>query len=238
MTSVRTRSLLGGFLAAPALLGTLTACGSGDATEAISHDVEAGDRTCTVDDTALAAGRHAFRIQNVGSDVTEVYVYGKNGEKFSKIIGERENIGPGTTQTLELDLAAGDYQLACKPGMVGDGIRTALSVTGAGGHTEAAEGYDRELEFVVTRNGTVRSPADLGGSRGERIEFKLENRSAAEHYLELLGPDGTELGEGEAHAGDDAEFIAPLTDAGAYQVKVFRDGHEDAATTLPFKVGK
>ena len=29
-----------------------------------------------------------------------------------------------------MELPAGDYETACKPGMVGDGIRNALTVTG------------------------------------------------------------------------------------------------------------
>lgn len=238
MTSLHTLPILGSTLGALALLGTLTACGSGDAGTAAVHHVKAGDHTCNVDDTALDAGRHAFQIENVGSDVTEVYVY-KDGDDFSKIMGEKENIGPGTSQTLQVDLSSGDYQVACKPGMTGDGIRTALTVTGEGGSTEAAEAsYDRELEFAVAKDGNVRLPMQSDGTAGERIKFKLYNRSGAEHYLELIGPDGTKLGEAEAHTGEDAEFVSELAKVGNYQVKVYRDGHEDAATTHTLTVAK
>lgn len=222
---------------AVALAGSLSACGNDRGSAAAVHQVKAGDDSCHVDATSLDAGRHAFKIANVGSDVTEVYVYGKDGDEFSRIMGERENIGPGTSQTLEVDLAAGDYQVACKPGMTGDGIRTALSVSGSGGSSEAAkERYDRELEFEVEKDGTVKQPAELTATAGEKIEFKLENQATAEYYLELLTPDGSELGEGEAHGGQQAEFVAEIAEAGDYQVKVFADGHEDQARSVTLSV--
>jgi uncharacterized cupredoxin-like copper-binding protein len=233
---VRTFAVAG----AVALAGTLAACGNdGDRSVAAVHQVTAGDDRCQVDDTALDAGKHAFKIENVGSDVTEVYVYGKDGDDFSRIMGERENIGPGTSQTLEVDLAAGDYEVACKPGMTGDGIRTALAVSGRGGSSEAAEEtYDRELEFEVEKDGTVKAPAELTAKPGEKIEFKLENGADAEHYLEVLAPNGSELGEGEAHGGQQAEFVAELGNHGTYEVKVFADGHEDQATKFQLSVGE
>ena len=46
-------------------------------------------------------------------------------------MGEVENIGPGLTRTFHVELAEpGTYETACKPGMVGDGIRGAFTVTG------------------------------------------------------------------------------------------------------------
>jgi plastocyanin len=231
---VRTFAVAG----AVALAGTLAACGNDDDRSAAAvHRVKAGDDRCQVDETALDAGKHTFRIENVGSDVTEVYVYGKDGDDFSRIIGERENIGPGTSQTLEVDLAAGDYEVACKPGMTGDGIRTALAVTGSGGSSGAAEeSYDRELEFEVEKGGTVSPPAELSAKPGEKIEFKLENGADAEHHLEVLDPNGSEIGEGEAQAGRVAEFVIELSDRGTYEVKVFAEGREDRASSFTLAV--
>ena len=228
-------------LAGLTLFGTLSACGNGDTASGSSYDIKAGDSSCDVEETDLDAGHVAFKVENVGSDVTEVYVYGKDGDAFTKIMGEKENIGPGTSQTLELDLAAGDYQVACKPGMTGDGIRTGLTVTGSGGSAgsttgAAEESYDRELEFDVQASGRVQEPADLTGKVGEKIEFKLENDSDAEHYIEVLDPSGKELGEAEAHAGTDAEFVAGLETAGDYQIKIFEDGKEAQATTFALTV--
>jgi uncharacterized cupredoxin-like copper-binding protein len=223
--------------AALALASSLAGCGSDGGGSAAVHQVKAGDDSCQVDDTSLDAGKHAFTIDNVGSDVTEVYVYGKDGDDFSKIMGERENIGPGTSQTLEVNLAAGDYEVACKPGMTGDGIRTALSVTGSGGSSDAAkESYDRELEFEVEKDGTVKPPTELTAKPGEKIEFKLENEADVEYYLEVLAPNGSELGEGEAHGGQEAEFVAELSKAGDHEVEIFAEGHEDHASAFTLEV--
>ena len=124
----------------------LTACGSDSSSSGggASVTVKAGDDSCDVSDTSLDAGKTDIQVQNVGSDVTEVYVYGKEGGGFTKIMGEKENIGPGTSQSFSVDLAAGDYQVACKPGMTGDGIRTDVKVTGEGGSSEGVDDGDEE----------------------------------------------------------------------------------------------
>ncbi len=56
-----------------------------------------------------------------------------------RIVGEQENIGPATKRTMIVDLPAGAYQVACKPGMVGNGNRTALTITGAAAATAALD---------------------------------------------------------------------------------------------------
>ena len=49
-----------------------------------------------------------------------------------RIMGEVENIGPGLTRQLIVEVPdGGTYTTACKPGMVGDGIRAPFTVTGA-----------------------------------------------------------------------------------------------------------
>lgn len=110
------------------VVATLSACSKDSESAGSSYDVKAGDTTCSVEETSVPAGTVTFQVENTGSDVTEVYVYGKDGDAFSKIMGEVENIGPGTSQDFTVDLPAGDYEVACEPGMVGDGIRTQLNV--------------------------------------------------------------------------------------------------------------
>ena len=46
------------------------------------------------------------------------------------VVAEVENIGPGTSRDMTADLAPGTYEIACKPGQTGDGIRAQLTVTG------------------------------------------------------------------------------------------------------------
>ena len=118
--------------AGAAALALLAACGGGsdaagsggEASDDIT--VAAGDTSCDVATTELDAGTHQFTVTNTGSSTTEFYVYAEG----DRIMGEVENIAPGVARSLLVELPAGDYQTACKPGMVGDGIRNALTVTG------------------------------------------------------------------------------------------------------------
>jgi iron uptake system component EfeO len=48
-----------------------------------------------------------------------------------RVMGEVENIAPGLSRELRVELTAGSYETACKPGMIGKGIRSALTVSGS-----------------------------------------------------------------------------------------------------------
>jgi iron uptake system component EfeO len=111
-------------LGALALTG-LAACGEKTA-KGQQVAVTASDTACEVARTELPAGAHTFSVTNKGSKITEFYVYAKDGS----IKGEVENIGPGATRDVHVELTAGEYEGACKPGMKGDGIRARLTVTG------------------------------------------------------------------------------------------------------------
>ncbi len=104
---------------------SLTACAK-DSTASGALTVDASDSACKVSATKLKAGPSTFKITNSGSKVTEFYIYAAG----DRIMGEVENIGPGLSRNLVVDLPKGRYQGACKPGMVGDGIRQTLTVTG------------------------------------------------------------------------------------------------------------
>ncbi|MEU5216311.1 iron uptake system protein EfeO [Streptomyces sp. NPDC020807] len=93
--------------------------------------VVAKDDSCEVSKTEFPAGHVKLAVENRGSKVTEVYVLYPD----DRIVTERENIGPGTKATITAEIKAGDYTIACKPGMVGEGIRQAVKITGAGAST-------------------------------------------------------------------------------------------------------
>ncbi|MDX3356431.1 peptidase M75 family protein [Streptomyces sp. ME01-24h] len=98
----------------------------GKASDAIT--VTATDTACKVSRTSFPAGHVQLAVENEGSKVTEVYVYTPS----DRIVTERENIGPGTKATITAEIKPGTYQVACKPGMKGDGIRQKITVTGKG----------------------------------------------------------------------------------------------------------
>lgn len=114
---------LGLAVAAAALLAGCAAHSGGSAVT-----VRATDSGCAVSKTHLSPGPYTLTVHNSGTTTTEVYVYGKSGGGFTKIVGEKEDIGPGTSATLRADLAKGSYQIACKPGQRGAGIRTTVTV--------------------------------------------------------------------------------------------------------------
>ncbi|MFF1547217.1 iron uptake system protein EfeO [Streptomyces sp. NPDC058291] len=88
--------------------------------------VTATDSTCETSKKEIPAGHVELAVENKGSKVTEVYLLFPD----DRIVSERENIGPGTKQRVTAEVKAGDYRIACKPGMKGDGIRQTLKVTG------------------------------------------------------------------------------------------------------------
>jgi iron uptake system component EfeO len=98
------------------------ASAGGDATRvAVESDAE----TCDLSTTSAPAGTIVFTVTNTGDDITEFYLYASDGEA---VVGEVEDIGPGLTRDLTASLDAGTYVTACKPGMVGEGIRGSFTV--------------------------------------------------------------------------------------------------------------
>ena len=107
-------------LAAVAL--ALTGCvpNAGAGAQAIA--VTASDDGCSVETAQATSGTITFTVQNDGTKVNEFYVLGGNG---LTIIGEVENIAPGSSRDLTVQVGPGDYFTECKPGMIGAGIGTA-----------------------------------------------------------------------------------------------------------------
>ncbi|WP_263119828.1 iron uptake system protein EfeO [Cellulomonas sp. RIT-PI-Y] len=114
-----------------ALVLPLAACvdnnAPADAAEAITVDSTAD--ACTVSAVEAPSGKLTFTITNSGDDVTEFYLL---ADDKLRVVSELENIGPGLTRDLVVQAAPGDYYTACKPGMVGDGITAAFTVTDSG----------------------------------------------------------------------------------------------------------
>jgi uncharacterized cupredoxin-like copper-binding protein len=219
-------------VAALALCLALTGCGKDDkgtdtgATGAQKVTVKAGDTTCDLSQKEFTAGEIALVVENVGKDVTEVYVYGKGGDgDFDKIVGEVENIAPGTEREFEVEVGGGEYEVACKPGQKGDGIRTEIEVEGEAKTGESA--YDREVEVEAT-DFAFDGLTGFTAKAGEKIEFKLENKGKAPHNLVFFDSTGKEIGEVDTvQPGKDGEAIVEFETAGTYTYKCEIGNHSE-----------
>ncbi len=102
-------------------------------------NVESSGGACDLTAKKAPSGNVVFKVKNTGNEVTEFYLYGSDG---LRIVGEIENIGPGLTRDLVVRAQPGKYVTACKPGMKGQGIRSAFQVTDSGKDT-AIKGVDQ-----------------------------------------------------------------------------------------------
>jgi iron uptake system component EfeO len=111
----------------------LTGCVANGSSTAATHKaltVESTASACTVSEHEAPAGNVRFSVTNSGDQVTEFYLLADDG---LRIVGEVENIGPGLSRDLVVQLSEGSYFTACKPGMTGDGIGKApFTVTKSG----------------------------------------------------------------------------------------------------------
>jgi iron uptake system component EfeO len=113
-------------IALPALAAcTQNATSTSDPEAGGPVSVTAGDSSCQLSSASAPAGTLTFNVTNSGSKVTEFYLYSADGKR---IVGEVENIGPGLQGRLVVTANEGKYQTACRPGMTGQGIRSAFNV--------------------------------------------------------------------------------------------------------------
>jgi iron uptake system component EfeO len=138
----RTAAAVGALLLLPVAACTdNTSSGAAQPSDPRSLAVEAADSSCTVSAVEAPSGTLRFTVKNAGAEVTEFYLLGQDG---LRIIGEVENIGPGLSRDLVVVAVPGQYFTACKPGMIGDGIRAKFTVTDSG-EAKQPSGDDAEL---------------------------------------------------------------------------------------------
>jgi iron uptake system component EfeO len=153
--------------------------------------VNASDTECALSGTEASTGASTFVITNNGSKVTEFYVYGE-GER---VMGEVENISPGLERKLVVQLSEpGTYKTACKPGMIGDGLRGDFKVTGdtvqidtGGKFKEAADNYKRyvnsQTEALIPAVDVFVAAIKKGDIAAAKAQFPI-----ARTYYERIEP--------------------------------------------------
>ncbi len=161
--------------------------------------VAAADDACDVGAAEAPAGTITFDITNSGTTVTEFYLYATGG----RIMGEVENIGPGLSRQLIVEVPdGGTYETACKPGMVGDGIRAPFTVTGTAVRSvdtdtrlaEATSGYARyvasQVEALVPRTQEFVDAVKAGDVEGAKALYPV-----ARTYWERIEPVAESFGD-------------------------------------------
>ncbi len=104
------------------------------------------DDACALSAAKAPSGSIVFSVTNDGSKVTEFYLLGTG----DRIISEAENIGPGLTRELVVEAEPGSYTARCRPGMSGEGIREAFTVTDSGVAAKATGKTAALLEKATT----------------------------------------------------------------------------------------
>jgi uncharacterized cupredoxin-like copper-binding protein len=128
--------------------------------------VVATDTACTASAATLPSGAIEVTVDNQGTIVTEVYLYAPHDQ----VIGEVEGVDPGDSGSFDVDVGGGQYELACKPGQEGDGIRTPLHLDGPLDPNQTA----------------VPDPATARGVESFAIEVELTSDEFAEALEELV----------------------------------------------------
>ena len=155
MKTSRTRLVIG--VAAVSALG-LSACvannpsgasasGSAGASDA-PLTVTITDDTCKVSAASVPSGVVTFKLTNNGTVRNEFEIL---AEDKLRIVGERENLGPGTSVDYTVTLQPGKYFTACKKNMVGALVgATEFTVTDSGKPVEVSSDEKAQIDAAVT----------------------------------------------------------------------------------------
>lgn len=182
-------------------LSVLAACGGGSTPAGADGPiaVEARDDACKVARNSANTGNVTFEVTNKGTKVTEFYLYAEG----DRILGEVENIGPGLTRRLIVEVTeAGKLQTACKPGMKGDGIRGEFTVSGEGRKSvdsnaklaEATKSYQR---YVNSQADTLltKTTEFVDAVKANKVEDAKALFPVARVYWERIEPVAESFGD-------------------------------------------
>jgi len=153
--------------------------------------VSASDDFCQLSRTRADTGTSTFVITNTGTRVTEFYVYGAG----DRVLGTVGDISPGLQRKLTVQLPdPGNYYTSCKPGMIGDGIRSTFVVSGKPAtrntqdpFTQAAEIYKKYVTAQTTELVTA-TEAFVGAIKKGDVEGAEAVFATARTFYERIAP--------------------------------------------------
>jgi iron uptake system component EfeO len=120
---MRTRPLVAVALAIPLLAACSQSGGGGEAAGGDKIAVGVNDQGCSPSSIDVTAGTTVFSVTNNGTEAGEFEVL-----EGAQVLDEVEDIVPGVTQDMTIDLQPGTYELIC---YLDDSPRGTLTVTEA-----------------------------------------------------------------------------------------------------------
>lgn len=166
-------------------------------------EVKISDDSCEVSANSVGSGTVKFKLVNNGSVRNEFEILAP--DKL-RIVGERENLGPGTTTDYTIVLEPGQYFTACKKNMVGALVGTKeFTVTDSGKKVEVSADEEAQRKTAVT-NYTAYIKDQVGQLLSATEEFAAAYRSGdfdkarkmyapARMYYERIEPTAEAFGD-------------------------------------------
>ncbi len=139
--------LLMGAAGAGAIALALSGCVPNNTAGAAALTVDVTDDTCVVSAATAAAGNITFEITNSGTDVNEFEIL---ADDKLRIVGEKENVTPGSTVSYVAQLGPGTYYTACKFQLIG--APTGLAEFTVTGEASAVSADDQALADQAVTN--------------------------------------------------------------------------------------
>src|SRR5436190_9621156 len=184
--------------------------------------VTATDTTCNLDRHDAPSGDIRFDVHNQGEVVTEVYLYGPG----DRIMNEVENVQAADQGTFLAEVGGGSYEVACKPNMLGDGIRQPFTVTGTP-DPRLNESVDSATARGLASFDVALSVGDAEFAPGvaavipvvnQTIVFQVTNTSTTQpHGFAVAGIDGATMRDtGPIAPGQVAELLVTFEVAGPH----------------------
>lgn len=176
---------------------------SADGDEKNHVTVNITDDTCDVSTSSVASGTVRFTLNNKGTVRNEFEILAT--DKL-RIIGERENLGPGTSVDYTVTLEPGNYFTACKKNMIGALVGTkAFTVTDSGNHATVDPG-EQELRDEATANYLAYVRDQVGqlvaateefaaAYRAKNYEKARELYAPTRQYYERIEPTAEQFGD-------------------------------------------
>lgn len=196
------------------VLAPMTACTSkADAGAGGPITVTANDSSCQLSATTADTGNMTFEVTNSGTKTTEFYLYAEG----NRVMGEVENVSPGLTRRLVVEVPdAGAYTTACKPGMVGEGVRGTFTVTGESrrqvdADTKLADATASYQRYVATQSDALvaKTTEFTDAVEAGQVEQAKALYPVARTFWERIEPVAEKFGELDALTDGREDTLAP-----------------------------